>query len=471
MYGSKSSLSSFQSSKFGDDSDDEDISEINRHGFKVKNGVIEDGLNVSIEKNREREGKWLLMLANWNLYSKSKKYQSKLKNRVRKGIPDAIRGKAWMFLRASAEGKLDDKGTTFKKLDEMSCSAEEDEQIEKDLHRQFPDHEMFSTKGSGKQDLYRVLKSWAVYRPEVGYCQGQAPIASLLLMHLTAEDAFWSLVAICDYFIPGYYDIGLTAIQMDGLILESLTGSYCSDVHKLLKATKVESMYYMTDWFMCIFIRTLPWNTVLRVFDLFLSEGVKVLFRVGLTMLRENLYSLSKKLKKNNADDLFMDAMTFAKRSPEVAKDEDYFIRQVCSCRVTERELTNEFQKQKKKWDKSKGDVRRNYFKRDPEGIYSDVKMPYTDGKMSKTINPISADAANVTTASRLTTVHESQEAQEEDANSQADERWKGVDSRNYDPNATIRPMPPLKTSAQSIAKPPRSTSAPNKFPDTETQL
>jgi len=68
---------------------------------KVKNGVIEDGLNVSIEKNREREGKWLLMLANWNLYSKSKKYQSKLKNRVRKGIPDAIRGKAWMFLRYS----------------------------------------------------------------------------------------------------------------------------------------------------------------------------------------------------------------------------------------------------------------------------------------------------------------------------------------------------------------------------------
>ena len=55
---------------------------------------------------------------------------------------------------------------------------------------------------------------------------------------------------------------------------------FFSDVHKLLKATKVESMYYMTDWFMCIFIRTLPWNTVLRVFDLFLSEGVKVGFSI-----------------------------------------------------------------------------------------------------------------------------------------------------------------------------------------------
>ena len=88
--------------------------------------------------------------------------------------------------RASQEGKLQDQ-TTFQMLDEKSCSAEEEEQIEKDLHRQFPDHEMFSTKGSGKQDLFRVLKAWAVYRPNVGYCQGQAPIASLLLMHLTGK--------------------------------------------------------------------------------------------------------------------------------------------------------------------------------------------------------------------------------------------------------------------------------------------
>ena len=38
----------------------------------------------------------------------------------------------------------------------------------------------------------------------------------------SAEDAFWSLVSICEYFIPGYYDEGLTAIQMDGMVLQAL---------------------------------------------------------------------------------------------------------------------------------------------------------------------------------------------------------------------------------------------------------
>lgn len=38
----------------------------------------------------------------------------------------------------------------------------------------------------------------------------------------------------------------------------------------------VEPILYMTEWFMCCFIRSLPWQTVLRIFDIFLAEGVKV---------------------------------------------------------------------------------------------------------------------------------------------------------------------------------------------------
>lgn len=40
---------------------------------------------------------------------------------------------------------------------------------------------------SRQQDLYRVLKAYTVYRPEEGYCQAQAPVAAVLLMHMPAE--------------------------------------------------------------------------------------------------------------------------------------------------------------------------------------------------------------------------------------------------------------------------------------------
>jgi hypothetical protein len=61
----------------------------------------------------------------------------------------------------------------------------------------------------------------------------------------------------------------------------------------------------MMEWFMCIYTRTLPWSSVLRVWDMFFCEGiynrwhfirlfkicnvslgVKVLFRVGLVILK-----------------------------------------------------------------------------------------------------------------------------------------------------------------------------------------
>ena len=84
--------------------------------------------------------------------------------------------------------------------------------IQKDLHRQFPFHEMFQARGgSGQEDLFRVLKAYSIHNPRDGYCQAQAPIAAVLLMHMPAEQAFWCLVAICEKYLQGYYSVGLVS--------------------------------------------------------------------------------------------------------------------------------------------------------------------------------------------------------------------------------------------------------------------
>lgn len=41
----------------------------------------------------------------------------------------------------------------------------------------------------------------------------------------------------------------------------------------------------MTDWFLCAMTRTLPWDTLLRIWDCFLCEGIKVVFKVALVIL------------------------------------------------------------------------------------------------------------------------------------------------------------------------------------------
>lgn len=63
------------------------------------------------------------------------------------------------------------------------------------------------------------------------------------------------------------------AIQLDGEILFALLRRVSPIAHRHLKKHKLEPILYMTEWFMCAFSRTLPWASVLRVWDMFLCEG------------------------------------------------------------------------------------------------------------------------------------------------------------------------------------------------------
>lgn len=55
-----------------------------------------------------------------------------------------------------------------------------------------------------QQDLFRVLKAYTLHRPEEGYCQAQAPIAAVLLMHMPAEVStyFTDVFSSDKIFIP-----------------------------------------------------------------------------------------------------------------------------------------------------------------------------------------------------------------------------------------------------------------------------
>ncbi len=108
---------------------------------------------------------------------------------------------------------------------------------------------------------------------------------------------------------------------MDGEILNALLKRVNPPAYRHLEKHKIEPILYMTEWFMCAFSRTLPWASVLRVWDMFLCDGeihlhilphmqlclllsycmllavtigVKIIFRVGLVLLKCMLGSREK---------------------------------------------------------------------------------------------------------------------------------------------------------------------------------
>ncbi|KAM7360941.1 TBC1 domain family member whacked [Cochliomyia hominivorax] len=267
-----------------------------------------------------REKKWLYMIDNWSLYM-SKNYK-KIRDRCRKGIPKSIRPRAWFFLSGAYLLKKKHPNL-YKELLEKPGNPHVIEEIKKDKHRQFPFHEMFLDEDKvGQIELFNVLKAYSVYNPKVGFCQAQAPIAAFLLMHLPAEDAFWVFVSVCDVYLEDYFISGLEVLQNDAGILEGLLKKTCPPVYRHLQKHKVEPLLYMTDWFLCAMTRTLPWETLLRVWDCFLAEGIRVIFKVALVILGASLNSHKIRKQCNG----LCETLEVLRNPPDNVLDEDFII-------------------------------------------------------------------------------------------------------------------------------------------------
>ena len=91
------------------------------------------------------------------------------------------------------------------------------------------------------------------------------------------------------------------------------------------KKNGVDPVLYMIEWFMCIYCRTLPWPTVLRVWDMFFCEGVKVLFKVALVLLKNTIYT--KEQCKQYPD--LHSIVTRLKNLPPSITEEDFLVQKV----------------------------------------------------------------------------------------------------------------------------------------------
>ena len=110
-------------------------------------------------------------------------------------------------------------------------------------------------------------------------------IVAVALLLLEPEDAFWLLVAITECHLNNYYNNGLIGAQVDQLVLKDLLKRKAPDIFQHFEINGVEITSLTLNWFMAIFIDSVPFETLLRIWDCFLLEGPKVLFRFTLAIL------------------------------------------------------------------------------------------------------------------------------------------------------------------------------------------
>ncbi|XP_075012386.1 ecotropic viral integration site 5 protein homolog isoform X6 [Calonectris borealis] len=204
---------------------------------------------------------------------------------VRKGIPHHFRAIVWQLLCSAQSMPIKDQ---YSELLKMTSPCEK--LIRRDIARTYPEHDFFKEKDSlGQEVLFNVMKAYSLVDREVGYCQGSAFIVGLLLMQMPEEEAFCVFVKLMqDYrlrelFKPSMAELGLCMYQFECMIQEHLPELY---VH--FQSQSFHTSMYASSWFLTIFLTTFPLPIATRIFDIFMSEGLEIVFRVGLAVLQMN---------------------------------------------------------------------------------------------------------------------------------------------------------------------------------------
>ncbi|XP_060711253.1 EVI5-like protein isoform X4 [Hemiscyllium ocellatum] len=253
-------------------------------------GSLVSSSSASSNLSHLEEDTWILwgrLINEWEDVRKKK--EKLLRELIRKGIPHHFRGIVWQLLCNATDMPVKNQ---YSELLKMTSPCEK--LIRRDIARTYPEHDFFKGQDSlGQEVLFNVMKAYSLVDREVGYCQGSAFIVGLLLMQMPEEEAFCVFVRLMqeyrlrELFKPSMAELGLCIYQFEYLIQDQLPELY---VH--FRSQSFHTSMYASSWFLTIFLTTFSLPLATRIFDIFMYEGLEIVFRIGMAILQFNQVEL-----------------------------------------------------------------------------------------------------------------------------------------------------------------------------------
>ena len=260
-----------------------------------------------------------------------------LKDLIRYGIPQTFRKEVWrsMIQKHISKTQMEIDESYYKNLLELSQGQTAAvKQVQLDLLRTLPNNKHFRREDSeGIKKLKRVLLAFSYHNPRIGYCQGINRIAAILLLLLDEFDAFLGMVAIIDVIMPkNYYTDKLLDSQADQRVFNDFLAEKLPRLSTYLQKESLDISLITFNWFFTVFVDGFPPDLMLRIWDCFLSEGCKILFRYSLAffkMYEEKLlvfqassyFKLVKELSESTFDSRRLCHIAFYELNPLATRD------------------------------------------------------------------------------------------------------------------------------------------------------
>ena len=159
------------------------------------------------------------------------------------------------------------------------------QEIERDINRTFYTEKF--KKGNGKKMLINILSALAFIRPEIGYCQGMNFIAGALIDLIEEEEKiFWIFLSFIDnidlnlLFLKNMPDYSIRVFQLNYYIK-----IYFPKLFNHFKKEQINQDIFFSKWILTIFANYLPFNKLYKIWDIFIIDKWKAIFRISMVLL------------------------------------------------------------------------------------------------------------------------------------------------------------------------------------------
>lgn len=215
-----------------------------------------------------------------NYSSLAKKDPAGLSLTISRGIPFQLRGLVWQVIAGSKSTSLEDL------YDSIVVEESPNEQaIRKDISEA-----NFALNNTDSESLYKVVKAYSLFDPEVGYAKEMLNIVVPLLNSLNESEAFDMLVKLMkgyqlrDFFILEHPGLNLHLYLLDRILEKTIP-----QVYSHLTRQGVRSNMYASQWFLTLFTDNFPLlSAQQRIIDVVVAEGIESLLKFAVCVMKRN---------------------------------------------------------------------------------------------------------------------------------------------------------------------------------------
>lgn len=146
----------------------------------------------------------------------------------------------------------------------------------------------YCLKPEAVASVHQIINCLAGQFPDISHCPALPAVTSLFL-HFSVDEAqcfeHVSRILACNEPGKRLIDQTFLAYESSCMTFGDLANKYCTAAHKLIVATAQDVMDVYSDWQRWV-LGDLPFSHVVRVLDVYLVEGYKVLYRVAVALLK-----------------------------------------------------------------------------------------------------------------------------------------------------------------------------------------